>query len=159
MRILGVDPGLVNTGWAVLQIGVGKTTFISCGTIKTVATEDTARRLFVIYDTLCHNLTKFEVEQCAIEKVFVNRNPHNSLSLGQARGAAIVAVGKFGIPLVEYQNRIVKKAITGSGSAGKTQMAAMIKILLPDAPMDTNHSIDAIALAMTHGYRFHAFRP
>ncbi len=150
LRILGIDPGLIATGWGVLD-GVGSNlSYVACGTIKPTPSGAMSLRLECIYKQLSDIIETYAVDECAIEDVFVNKNPNSSLRLGQARGVAMVVCSIMGLEVFEYHNRIVKKAITGSGRADKQQITAMVKILLRGSAAKTEHSADALAIAITH---------
>lgn len=148
--ILGIDPGLVNTGWGIVCIDGVHQTFVACGTIKPKSNLEMALRLQHIYTELSTIIDIYNIDESAIEDVFVNKNPDTSLRLGQARGVAMVVCSVMGLSVNEYQNRMVKKSITGTGRADKTQMEMMVKILLPKANIDSEHSADALAIALTH---------
>ncbi|MGB1360581.1 MAG: crossover junction endodeoxyribonuclease RuvC [Alphaproteobacteria bacterium] len=153
--IIGIDPGLVNTGWGVIKVNNGNhIQFVSSGTIKTKANENMANRLLHINKSIidvCNNqFNDGDVVHSAIEDVFVNKNPDTSLRLGQARGVAMLSLSHMNYPVYEYQNREIKKAIVGSGGAGKEQIQTMVKILLSGAQFDSEHSADALAIAITH---------
>ena len=148
--ILGIDPGLVNTGWGVVSVDGAHQSFVACGTIKPKTKAPMAERLATIYTDLSDVIEKYSINECAIEDVFVNKNPETSLRLGQARGVAMVVCCIMGLTVGEYQNRMVKKTITGGGSAGKEQIERMVKTLLPKAHIDSEHSADALAIALTH---------
>ena len=148
--ILGIDPGLVNTGWGVVRVNGTHQSFIACGTIKPKTSLPMADRLSVIYKQLSDVIETYAVHECAIEDVFINKNPDTSLRLGQARGVAMVVGCIMGLSVSEYQNRMIKKSITGSGSADKGQMQLMVQRLLPKAVIDSEHSTDALAIALTH---------
>ena len=155
--ILGIDPGLVNTGWAIIRkTREGKFTFTSSGTIKTKANEHISDRLFAIGDGLKEVLNSNEIDEVGIEEVFVNKNNLSSLKLGHARGAIILAVAQsknaLGEPMrvAEYSATNIKKAIVGTGRADKNQIDMMTKILVPKADCKSEHEADALAVAICH---------
>ncbi len=148
--ILGVDPGLVNTGWGIIAQQDNSLRFIACGTITTNAKDEMAARLVTLNKGLTEVLSAYTVDECAIEETFVNKNNLTSLKLGHARGAIILTLSLADIPPAEYSATNVKKAVTGSGRAEKTQVGSMIKILLPKADVKTEHEADALAVAITH---------
>ena len=148
--ILGIDPGLLNTGWGVVRVNGSHQSFVACGTIKPKASLPMAERLSVIYKDLSDVIEAHGVHECAIEDVFVNKNPDTSLRLGQARGVAMVVGCLMGLSVWEYQNRMIKKSMTGTGSADKGQMQLMVQRLLPKSVIDSEHSTDALAIALTH---------
>ena len=91
-------------------------------------------------------------ETAAVEEVFVNANPQSTLKLGQARGVVLLAAARAGMPVAEYATRLVKKAVVGTGGAEKTQVQAMLKILLPGAKLAGADAADALAVAICHAH-------
>lgn len=157
MRILGIDPGLRNTGFGVIEKSGEKIIYIASGTIKTTTgkgaeTEDLPTRLKTILDGLAEVIATYQPQQAAIEKVFVNVNPQSTLLLGQARGAAISALVIQHLPVAEYTALQVKQAVVGNGHAKKEQVQEMVKRLLnlPAAP--SPDSADALACAICHAH-------
>ena len=148
--ILGIDPGLVNTGWGIITSSGSRLSYIASGTVVTKASDPMANRLQKIYQELIRAIAEYRPLECAIEETFVNKNPMLSLKLGHARGVAMLAAGINGIPVGEYAPRLVKKALVGSGAAEKAQLAFIIKHLLPLAKINTEHESDAIAVAICH---------
>ena len=150
MRILGIDPGLLHTGWAVID-SVGSTRkYIASGVILPSAKLPMAERLATVFrgvDALC---AQFQPDVCSIEVIFVNVNPKTTLILGQARAAAIVAVANRDIPVFEYEPNKIKKALTSAGHASKEQIDKMVRLLLPAAQPKTPDEADAIAIALAH---------
>ncbi len=149
--ILGIDPGLVNTGWGVISKENNTYKFLGCGTIITDAKEDIALRIRDINVQLNKVIDSYSIDEAAVEETFVNKNSLTSLKLGHARGAIILTVSLADIPIAEYSATNVKKAVTGTGRAEKGQVESMIKILLPKATVKTEHEADALAVAITHG--------
>ncbi|MCH9754153.1 MAG: crossover junction endodeoxyribonuclease RuvC [Alphaproteobacteria bacterium] len=149
-KILGIDPGLSNTGWAVIQSEANSMIYIASGTITTTTNDDLSIRLKKIYQSIFEVISNYNPEEFAIEESFVNNNPLSSLKLGQARAAAILAAGAGNIPVHEYAPRLVKKAVVGSGRADKNQVASMVKYLIPKAQMKNEHEADALAISICH---------
>lgn len=148
--ILGIDPGLLHTGWAVIESAGQTRKYISSGVILPKAKDSLEARLAKIFNEVIKVCETFHPDECAIEITFVNNNPTSTLLLGHARAAAIVAVGTREIPVFEIQPNVIKKAITGSGHADKSQITSMLKILLPTAKPKTADEADAIAIALAH---------
>ena len=148
--ILGIDPGLLHTGWAIIESAEQTRKYISSGVILPKAKEPLEIRLTKIFNEITKVCETFCPDECAIEITFVNNNPTSTLLLGHARAAAIVAVGTKKIPIFEIQPNVIKKAITGSGHADKSQITSMLKILLPNAKPQTTDEADAIAIALAH---------
>ena len=148
--ILGIDPGLVNTGWGIIHQENNSLKFIACGTIITKAKEEMPARLKFINDELVKVLNTYTIDEAAIEETFVNKNNLTSLKLGHARGAIILTLSLADISVSEYSATNVKKAVVGTGRAEKTQVEAMIKVLLPKSNVGSEHEADALAIAITH---------
>ena len=149
-RILGIDPGLLHTGWAVVDTVGQSRKYIASGVILPKTTLPMSERLVTIFRELSKICETFEPDECSIEIIFVNKNPKTTLILGQARSAAIVAVANHGIPVFEYEPNVIKKALTGAGHADKSSVDKMVRILLPAAHPKTPDEADAIAIALAH---------
>lgn len=148
--ILGVDPGLADTGWAVISVAGQSFRFLDCGSIKTNPKTNNAVRLKAIGDGIKLAIEKYQPNEASIEEVFVNKNNLSSLKLGQARGAIIYVIADANIDLAEYSATNIKKSIVGVGRAEKHQISAMLKILMPKATPQNEHEADAIACAICH---------
>ena len=149
-RVLGIDPGLLHTGWAVVDT-VGQTRkYIASGVILPNPKMEMAQRLVTIYREVTKICESFSPDECSIEITFVNKNPKTTLILGHARSAAIVAVANQEIPIFEYEPNKIKKALTGAGHADKTAVDKMVQILLPNVHPKTSDEADAIAIALAH---------
>lgn len=150
MRILGIDPGLLHTGWAVVDVDGPAYHYVASGVILPKSNLPLPERLVTIFrgvDNLCQ---KFSPDACSIEITFVNQNPKTTLILGHARAAAIVAVANRDVPIFEYEPNKIKKALTSAGHAGKEQIYKMVRMLLPAANPKSPDESDAIAIALTH---------
>jgi crossover junction endodeoxyribonuclease RuvC len=150
IRILGIDPGLRNTGYGLIEQRGSSLTFIACGSIKTGAERSLAERLAEIHRALVALIEKERPDEAAIEETFVNRDPQSALKLGQARGIALVVPALLGLPVAEYAANVVKKTIVGVGHAEKSQIAMMVRMLLPTSSAASPDAADALALAITH---------
>lgn len=149
-RVLGIDPGLLHTGWAVVDTAGQTRRYIASGVILPKPKQEMSERLLNIFQELNKICETFEPDECSIEIIFVNQNPKTTLLLGQARAAAIVAVANNNIPIFEYEPNKIKKALTGAGHADKSAIDKMVKILLPTAHPKTPDEADAIAIALAH---------
>lgn len=149
-RILGIDPGLLHTGWAIIDVAGSTRKYIASGVILPPTKIDFAQRLAFIFNGINELCENFKPTECSIEIIFVNKNSKTTLLLGHARAAAITAVAVKDIPVFEYEPNKVKKALTGMGHADKEQIYKMLSILLPDAHPKTADESDAIAIALTH---------
>ena len=152
MRILGLDPGLLNTGWGVISTDGSLLHHVAHGVISPRPSLAMAERLTVIHRGVSDVLAEQDPDQVAIEETFVSLNADSTLKLGLARGAALVAAAATGLAVSEYATRLVKKTVVGTGKAEKHQIAAMIGILLPGAKAARNDAADALAVAVCHAY-------
>jgi crossover junction endodeoxyribonuclease RuvC len=149
-RIIGIDPALCNTGWAVIDSSGNERKYVASGVIKPDTKLPLAERLALIFTGIGGICDKYKPDECAIEITFVNKNPTTTLLLGHGRAASIVAVGARKIPVFEYEATNIKKAIGANGHADKAAVANMVKILLPAAQPKSSDESDAIAIALGH---------
>lgn len=149
-RVLGIDPGLLHTGWAVVDTVGQSRKYVASGVILPKTTLPMSERLVTIFREVSKICETFSPDECSIEIIFVNKNPKTTLILGQARAAAIVAVANQNVPVFEYEPNVIKKALTGAGHADKSAVDKMVKILLPVAHPKTPDEADAIAIALAH---------
>ena len=149
LRILGIDPGSRVTGYGVIEISAREAKYVDSGCIRTGG-GDLPDRLKKIYLGVREITDHYKPQQMAVEQVFMGRNADSALKLGQARASAICAVFDHDISVFEYAARQIKLAIAGKGSADKTQVQHMVKVLLKlqgDPQMDAS---DALAVALCH---------
>ena len=151
MRILGIDPGLVATGFGVVERAGGALIHVAHGTVRPPRSSPLAVRLHCLYRALAEVIEQHRPDAVAIEQVFVAVSPHAALVLGQARGALLAAVAAGGLPVTEYTPSQIKQGVTGSGAAGKPQVQAMVRriLALERAPSD---AADALAAAIRHAH-------
>lgn len=149
-RILGIDPGLLHTGWAIVDVAGSTRKYVASGVILPPTKIPLPERLAYIFNGVSEICENFEPNECSIEIIFVNKNSKTTLLLGHARAAAITAVAVKNIPIFEYEANKIKKALTGVGHADKDQIYKMLSILLPTAHPKTSDESDAIAIALTH---------
>ena len=152
-RIIGLDPGLRHTGWGVIEAAPHRLTFVACGTIDGGPVGPLAERLTAIYDALVAIIAELAPAEAAIEETVVNVNASSSLKLGHARGVIVLAAARAGLVVAEYASKMVKRAVTGTGAAPKTQVAAMVRMLLPGAGEVGADAADALAVAICHAHR------
>ncbi|MFC0284197.1 crossover junction endodeoxyribonuclease RuvC [Camelimonas abortus] len=150
IRILGIDPGLRRTGWGVIDVTGTRLSFVACGCVRSSDADGLALRLRQLHDGLAGVLRAWTPDEVAVEETFVNRDPQSTLKLGQARGVALLAPALYGAPVSEYSANKVKKTVVGVGHAGKHQVEAMVKALLPKAAPESADAADALAVAITH---------
>ncbi|MDR1034759.1 MAG: crossover junction endodeoxyribonuclease RuvC [Holosporales bacterium] len=152
--LLGIDPGLVQTGWGVISLTGSEVNFIDCGIIRTNSSEKLESRLITIFNRVNEIVTTYRPSRAAIEEVFVNSNPKTSEKLIMARTSAYLALSIAGLQTSEYKPNAVKKNITGSGHAEKRQVWIMVRqILRLDYDSGGGRSVpsdatDALAIAL-----------
>jgi len=149
-RILGIDPGLLHTGWAIIDVAGSSRKYIASGVILPPTKLALSERLAFIFNNVSKLCDEFKPNECGIEIIFVNKNGKTTLLLGHARAAAITAVAVKDIPVYEYEPNKVKKALACAGHADKEQVYKMLSILLPAAHPKSSDESDAIAIALTH---------
>ena len=149
-RILGIDPGLLHTGWAIIDVAGSSRKYIASGVILPPTKLALSERLAFIFNAVSKLCDEFNPNECGIEIIFVNKNGKTTLLLGHARAAAITAVAVKNIPVYEYEPNKVKKALACAGHADKEQVYKMLSILLPAAHPKSSDESDAIAIALTH---------
>jgi crossover junction endodeoxyribonuclease RuvC len=150
-RILAIDPSLRGTGYAILEkTGVAKIRAIEYGAIKNGAKLLPSSCLVAIHDRLEELIHKYEPECAAVEGVIFVQSHRIAITLGAARGAAILAIAGRGLPVYEYAPRRVKQAVVGRGAAGKTQVAFMVRALLGLSETPPADAADALAIGLTH---------
>ncbi|CAG0909199.1 unnamed protein product [Cyprideis torosa] len=144
MRILGIDPGLRNLGWGVIEADGSRLRHIDNGVCKSVGTE-LPERLLSLHAMLTDIVTRFAPETAAVEQTFVNKDGVATLKLGQARGIALLVPAQFGLAIGEYAPNKVKKTVVGVGHADKNQIAHMVRMQLPGAAPASPDAADALA--------------
>ena len=152
MRLLGLDPGLRHTGWGVIDVAGNQLRHVANGVVDSDSALPMAERLVQIADGLARVIADHEPDEAAVEETFVNRNPTSTLKLGHARGVAILAPAKAGLPVSEYPANQVKKAVVGAGHATKEQVALMVCTLLPGCEVKSADAADALAVAICHAH-------
>ncbi len=151
MRILGIDPGLRNLGWGVIESHGSKLSHVANGVCKSSG-DDLARRLLSLHEQLSDVLARFMPDQAAIEQTFVNKDGAGTLKLGQARGVALLAAAQCGLLIGEYAPNRVKKTVVGVGHADKVQVMHMVKLQLPGCDPQGPDAADALAIAICHAH-------
>ena len=149
-RILGIDPGSIKTGFGVIEVAGSRVTYLTSGIIRLPAVA-LPEKLKIIHDGVTEIITQYEPDEMAVEEVFFARDPRAALKLGQARGAAIVAGARMGLPVSEFSARTVKQSVVGTGTATKEQVQHMVVRLLKLASAPREDAADALAVALCHG--------
>ena len=150
MRILGIDPGSLATGYGIVESAGSRLSYVACGVIR-ARDGDPGRRLAAIQRSLDEVVREHRPDEAAIESVFSARNPRSALKLGQARGVALAVCGGAGLATAEYAPASVKGAVAGYGRAGKSQVQAMVQRLLGLDRAPASDAADALAVAICHG--------
>jgi crossover junction endodeoxyribonuclease RuvC len=153
VRILGLDPGLRNTGWGVITIEGSKLSYVACGVVTSDGDLSLALRLRQLHDRITQVVREWTPDEVAVEETFVNKDPQATLKLGQARAMSLLVPALHGIPVAEYGANQVKKTVVGVGHADKNQILAMVKVLLPKADPKKADAADALAIAITHAHQ------
>ncbi len=152
MLVLGIDPGTAITGFGFIrESSDGKLDAIDYGVIETASKLSPGERLLELYRALNKTISLHKPECGAVEKLFFQKNVTTALSVGQARGVAILALAEVGIPIFEYTPMEVKLAVSGYGSAQKEQVQTMVKALLSlEEIPEPDDAADALAIAICH---------
>ena len=151
MIVLGVDPGLANTGYGVVALRRGRPVALDGGVIETSPRRAPELRLAEIHAEIEALLQEHEPDAMALEELYFGANARSAFAVGQARGVVMLAAGRRGIPCEGYTPQQVKGAVCGTGRAGKDQVARMVAALLALAePPRPDHAADALAVAVCH---------
>ena len=158
MRILGIDPGSVKTGYGVINVAARRIECVDYGIIKlgNAPLNDRLRTIFVDIQSL---IETHQPDQVAIESVFVSRGLQSALKLGHARGAAICAAVTLDLAVAEYAPRQIKQAIVGKGGAAKQQVQYMVGMLLNIKNPIQEDAADALAVAICHQHYSESANP
>jgi crossover junction endodeoxyribonuclease RuvC len=151
MRVLGIDPGTAITGYGVVEDVKGDLKPLAFGVIRTPADQPLPTRLQSIYRAVGKLAKKWEPTAAAVEELFFSRNVRTAMSVGQARGVALLALADAGLDVAEYTPLAIKQAVTGYGNADKAQMQEMVRLLLELAEVPRpDDAADALAVAICH---------
>lgn len=155
MRVLGIDPGLRNLGWGVIDVQGARITHVANGICHSAPGEgdgDLALRLVSLYAQLTEVMRTHSPDEAAVEHTFVNKDAVATLKLGQARGIALLVPAQAGITVGEYAPNTVKKTIVGVGHAAKNQVDHMVRLHLPGVQISGPDAADALAIAICHAH-------
>lgn len=152
MRILGIDPGSSATGYGVVEHAAGRLSHVAHGVIRSRRDTPLAQRLAQIHSRLQDEVLEHSPDIAVVEKVFVASNARSALVLGQARGAALAALAAHGLEVKEVAARQVKKAVVGTGAAGKVQVQAMVSRWLELTSVPPSDAADALAMAICYAH-------
>jgi crossover junction endodeoxyribonuclease RuvC len=149
--VLGIDPGVANTGYGVVAQRRGRLYALDGGVIETPPALDVARRLTKIHDRVGALMDEYGPDAVALEDVYFGINARSAFAVGQARGVVMLAAGQRGVRCASYTPQQVKGAVCGNGRAAKDQVQRMVQTMLalPDLPRP-DHAADALAIAICH---------
>lgn len=151
MIVLGIDPGLANTGYGVVASDGGRLVALDGGVVTTPAGLAIELRLARIAERVSALLDEHDCDAVALEELYFGANAQSAFAVGHARGVAMLAAGERGLPCSSYTPQRVKSAVCGSGRAGKDQVARMVQTLLSlPQPPTPDHAADALAVAVCH---------
>ena len=151
MRVMGIDPGLQNMGWGVIEVEGTRIRHVANGIVHSGQGE-LAERLLRLYDQMRAVVATQAPDAAAVEQTFVNKDAAGTLKLGQARAIALLVPAQAGIPIGEYAPNAVKKAVVGVGHAAKAQIDHMVRLHLPGVSLAGPDAADALALAICHAH-------
>ena len=157
MIVLGIDPGMAETGYGLIAVEGSRMRAVDHGVVTTAARLPAAQRLAAIHERVAELIAQHAPDAAALEDLYVGANPRTILSVGQARGAVLAACGLAGLDAAGYPPAEVKKSVCGFGRADKGQMLRMVTAILGlDPPPATDHAADALAVAVCHATRARA---
>jgi len=152
VRILGLDPGLSRMGWGVIDVSGSKLSHVAHGVIATRAGDGLGFRLLALHGEVARIIAEFCPGAIAVEQAFVHKDPSAALKLGHARAIALLAAAQAGLEIAEYAPNHIKKSVVGAGHAGKEQVQAMVRRLLPACGVESADAADALACAIAHAH-------
>ena len=149
--MIGIDPGLRNLGWGVIDVVGNRLSHVANGICHSQG-DDLAQRLLSLHTQLTQIFARFQPATAAVEQTFVNKDGAGTLKLGQARGIAMLVPAQAGLTVGEYAPNKIKKTVVGVGHAEKEQVAHMVKIQLPGTALAGPDAADALAIAICHAH-------
>lgn len=152
MRVIGLDPGLRNTGWGVIDVSGNRLTHVADGSVQPDPGNPLAWRLRALHEGLMEILSLYAPDEAAVEETFVNRNAASTLKLGEARGVVLLAPALAGLRVAEYSANRIKKSVVGVGHANKDQVQHMVRRILPSCRVLSADAADALAVAICHAH-------
>lgn len=159
MRVMGIDPGLTRTGYAVVEEVSGRPRALACGTIRAEGGRSVPEQLAALHAGLRAAIEQHRPDAVAVERLFMNANRRTATRVGQASGIALLAAAEGAVEIFEYSPSEVKRAVVGVGTASKDQIGYMVRAILgKDVRPDSADAADALALAICHlnGHRARA---
>jgi crossover junction endodeoxyribonuclease RuvC len=152
VRILGLDPGLGRMGWGVIDVSGTRLSHVAHGVIVTRAADGLGLRLLKLHGEVARIIAELGPGAIAVEQAFVHKDPSAALKLGHARAVALLAAAEAGLEIAEYAPNHIKKSVVGVGHAGKEQVQAMVRRLLPACGVEVGDAADALAAAIAHAH-------
>ena len=154
MVILGIDPGIANTGFGVVRRDHGRAVALDGGVVETASGQAPEQRLAVLHARIGALIEQYDPAALAMEALYFGQNARSAFAVGQARGVILLAAGQHGCPCFDYTPQQVKSAVCGTGRAGKDQVTRMVQavLALPEPPTP-DHAADALAVAICHASR------
>ena len=150
-RVIGIDPGLANTGFGIIDALGNNIKLVSYGVIETPSTEEKGIRLLAIYNRLHLILQEFKPEESAMEELYFAKNVSSAMAVSEAKGVVTMTLAQHTIPLSMYRPTQIKYAVTGTKTADKKTVEQYVKILLKlEVEPKPDHASDALAAAITH---------
>jgi len=152
LRILGVDPGLVSTGYGIVQTVGSRCKLVEAGVIRTDEKQPLPLRILKIHDELRQVMDEFPPDAVVVEDLYTHyHHPTTATLMGHARGVVLLAAAQAGVGVVNYSPTRIKKAVTGNGRAGKIQVQNMVQVILGITRTEQpDHVTDALAAALCH---------
>lgn len=152
MRVIGIDPGLRNMGWGIIDVDGSRLRHVANGICRSDGAADLAERLLSLHAQLTEVFDAHAPDAAAVEQTFVNKDAVATLKLGQARGIALLVPAQRGLRVGEYLPNAVKKAVVGVGHAAKGQIEHMVRVYLPGVQIGGADAADALAIAICHAH-------
>lgn len=152
MRVIGIDPGLRNLGWGIIDMDGVRLRHVANGICHSDPTATLAARLLDLHCQLTDVMVQFQPQSAAVEQTFVNKDAVATLKLGSARGIALLVPAQAGLEVGEYAPNAVKKAVVGVGKAAKEQVEHMVRMQLPGVQIAGPDAADALAIAICHAF-------
>ncbi|MFD1913114.1 crossover junction endodeoxyribonuclease RuvC [Halodurantibacterium flavum] len=151
MRVMGIDPGLRNMGWGIIDVAGSRLSHVANGICHS-AGDVLAERLLSLHAQLSAIIGRYGPDAAAVEQTFVNKDAVATLKLGQARGVALLVPAQAGLAVGEYAPNAVKKTVVGVGHAAKVQVDHMVRLQLPGVEIAGADAADALAIAICHAF-------
>jgi crossover junction endodeoxyribonuclease RuvC len=152
-RVLGVDPGSRTTGFGLIDVSRRRLTHVDSGALAVGGSLPIEARLLRVFDALTRIISRHAPDVLSVEDVFFARNVRSAITLGQARGAALVAASRAGVPVHTYTPTEIKMTVAGNGRAEKGQIQEMVRAVLSLEKLPCTDAADALAAAICHAQR------